>query len=149
MKKILALATVVGLTTSLWADSQNIHRWVAEPVAEWRTHIKLTNACNQDSVEAILKFWNSDGTLLANKQISSSDSTSASGEIILSLSPHQTKGVLFDFNYFPAYEHGSGIVTAKTASGVKCLTGAYVHESSKANANGKALGYRFNNGENF
>ena len=152
MKNFLTYALVLFLGSSLYAGTKNIHLWQVSPSSVWRTGIILTNACNQDNVDATVKLWTGDGNILVSKQISSEHATDSEGRIKVSLKPHQTKIITFSFGYFPIYTYGSGIVTSKTNSGVKCLTGSYTYSTTKSgapNPYGQGIGYRFNNGENF
>ncbi|WP_428025182.1 hypothetical protein [Arcobacter sp.] len=153
MKKLLILILSVFFATASFGATENIHQWLVNPSSVWRTGISLTNACNVDDVDVIIKLWKADGSLLSNKQISSDYTTDSNGEISLHLIPHQSTFVTISFGYFDTFTHGSGTVTTSySKSGVECLVGSYSSDttvSSAPNPYGHSYGFLLNNGKKF
>lgn len=146
MKRFVILLSLLLGSANAVAGSHNIHSWLVGTSANWRTFINLTNSCNQDDVQVTVKFWTSDGAVLTNKAVSSTETTDANGEISFTLTPRESKLLSMDYRYFSAYTHGSARVsTSYTEPGTRCLVGGYYSNTTTALSNS----YIMNNGKRF
>lgn len=145
---VLTLAITAGVAN---ADTKYIHKWSVDGSAGWRTDINVANVCQNTSVDVEIQLWKSNGTQLANKQISSGYATDSEGKIAFTLAPHESKDVNFAFTHFSSFTTGNGKVTTTTSNpDAACLVGGYqYHTTVGGNNYGHALSYQFNNGEKF
>lgn len=150
--KIKTLTTVllVSLSGSVFAGTNYIHKWAAGII--WRTDINIANMCHTKSTDVVIQLWNADGSLLANKQLSSNYATDSDGKIYLTLAPHESKDINFDFSQFSNFATGNGTIsTYYQKPGSRCLVGGYQYHTTVGSNNpyGHSHSYQFNNGRRF
>lgn len=151
LKSLLALS-LIAIPTLASANTKYIHKWAVDGSAGWRSDINVSNVCHNESVNVVVQFWTSDGSILANKRISSVHTTDADGKVSFTLLPHESTGVSFDYTYFNTFTYGNGeITTSYTNPDALCLVGGYQYHTTVGSNNpyGHALSYHFNNGDKF
>lgn len=149
MKKCLIAAALFASSTLALATTKHVHNWVAGVNQYWHTGIVVTNVCHQDSVNVVIKFWDSTGAVLRNRTLSTGQATNSEGEISMALGPHQTSGVQISGANFPVFTSGSASVSSYyEQSGVECLTGAY-HSYYTPPHSGHSRSFLLNSGNPF
>ena len=153
MNRSLLMSALLMVAASVNAQTENVHDWRVGSSAGWGTEITVTNACNNDSVDVVMKLWTDDGQVFANRQLSASQFTDANGEVAFHLTPHQSAHLSIAYTHLPTYTSGNASVTTYYAeSGVKCLVGGYRMGITKVGAPhpyGLCLSYLLNGGDEF
>ncbi|QTL34058.1 hypothetical protein [Pseudoalteromonas viridis] len=149
MKKLLAFTALLVASSSSFATTKHVHNWKAGSGQNWHSAIILTNVCNKDNADVVVKFWDSTGALLSNKTLSAGSVTNSEGEISFTLEPHQSTHIQISAANFSKFTMGSASVSSYYADpGVECLTGSH-HSYYYASVGGHGLSYLLNSGEPF
>jgi len=164
-KNILILVLFTTFFQYTYATEKFIHNWVAAGTTDWRTSIDFSNSCDSRSAKVNFKFWNSDGSPLANQQLYLVDAqsewiivtTDALGELNdIVLNPHESKRVIVQHTFFSGGTGSGGTgsfignASIITEPGIKCVTAGYFTWSNGTSGNsGTTSSFIINNGDRF
>ncbi|GEK09509.1 hypothetical protein [Pseudoalteromonas peptidolytica] len=149
MKKLLVTAALLAASSQSFATTKHVHNWKAGSSQNWHSAIILTNVCNKDNTDVVVKFWDSTGAVLSNRTLSAGNVTNSEGEMTFTLEPHQSTHIQISAANFSKFTYGSASVSSYYAeSGVECLTGSH-HSYYYASVGGHGLSYLLNGGEPF
>ncbi len=160
MKKIILISvSILSCFYMSYIHSMPIHSWEVGGTSNWRTSISFSNMCKHHNAQVKLKFWKSDGTVLANQQVYligsqwNVVSTDSNGELIATLLPHEARRVLLQHTFFPggsSFIGSARITTSYDEPGPRCVTAGYYTWSSGTSSNsGASASFLVNGGHRF
>ena len=151
MKKGIFFLIAMVLSSKVVATTEFIHHWAVGSASVWQTAINFANMCNKDDVQVTLKFWKSDGALLANQPLSAGQATDDNGEIRFNLTPHQSGYVFLEGATVGSHllTGNASITSEYSDSGLRCLVGGYSINVNTNFPNNPSFSFLINSGKPF